>query len=373
METAPRQIGNTHASATHRPATKAGRLRQNGCTGRLLAGSGEYAEIQRPRSAQPARQSPLAAEWSLFIAANVTDRRYAESASLSSGNDVYAPGMPRTAYLGISTRANENRCSPSRLLPLAGMALADAGGSHDMPADVAKSLAARAARRRRRLHRMAACGVPTSDGCDRAGGFPMISGSSLLLRSQGQRRRNIAADGENRPQLVFGPQGEIGVGWTQSHRNRFPATPLQLVARWRQIWSAAQTINDRRCADRPPALSCSTGGSKGLTAVWLDARDKTAAKAKKHDYRGSALYSAFRPASGRFSANRKLADYSCECCRVALALIGRYASCANGAMCFSAASRDHALQRLDGASPLQQVRFRPMADRRLPASWSETA
>lgn len=32
---------------------------------------------------------------------NLTDKRYAESASLSSGNSVYAPGMPRTIYAGL--------------------------------------------------------------------------------------------------------------------------------------------------------------------------------------------------------------------------------------------------------------------------------
>jgi iron complex outermembrane receptor protein len=45
---------------------------------------------------------PLAKQWSAFASLyNVTDRRYAESASLNSGNDVYAAGLPRTFYLGI--------------------------------------------------------------------------------------------------------------------------------------------------------------------------------------------------------------------------------------------------------------------------------
>ena len=45
---------------------------------------------------------PLAKQWSAFASLyNVTDSRYAESASLNSGNDVYAAGLPRTFYLGI--------------------------------------------------------------------------------------------------------------------------------------------------------------------------------------------------------------------------------------------------------------------------------
>jgi outer membrane receptor protein involved in Fe transport len=35
---------------------------------------------------------------------NLLDERYAESASVSSGSDVFAPGLPRTAYAGIEAK-----------------------------------------------------------------------------------------------------------------------------------------------------------------------------------------------------------------------------------------------------------------------------
>ncbi|MFO1381279.1 MAG: TonB-dependent receptor [Chitinivorax sp.] len=106
METAPRQIGNTRLS--YAPAGNKG-----------WQATAEWVHLGSYWLDQANTQKysghdllnlrgnlPLAAEWSLFASLNnVTDRRYAESASLSSGNDVYAPGMPRTAYLGIEYKS----------------------------------------------------------------------------------------------------------------------------------------------------------------------------------------------------------------------------------------------------------------------------
>ena len=95
-----------HPLQLHRPATRAGRLRQKVHFGGYCWIRRIYAEIQRPRSAQPARQSAAGSRMvAVRIAEYVTDRRYAESASLSSGNDDVRTGMPRTAYLGIEYKS----------------------------------------------------------------------------------------------------------------------------------------------------------------------------------------------------------------------------------------------------------------------------
>jgi outer membrane receptor protein involved in Fe transport len=45
---------------------------------------------------------PITSTWSLFANVNnVTDRRYADSASLSSNQPVLSPGLPRAIYAGI--------------------------------------------------------------------------------------------------------------------------------------------------------------------------------------------------------------------------------------------------------------------------------
>ena len=168
----------------------------------------------------------------------------------------------------------------------------------------------------------------------------------------------IAADGENRPQLVFGPQGEIGVGWTQSLPTPFAGHVRFSWSRdGGKSWSAPQNINDDSAAISHRFLALDWS-NKGLQAVWLDARDKAAAKAKKRDYRGAALYGArFDPASGRFGDNRKLADHSCECCRVVIDRDRDGTPLVLWRHVFPGQIRDHALQRLDGSSALQRVSF----------------
>ena len=102
------------------------------------------------------------------------------------------------------------------LLPLlSGVALANSGGGHDMNAMWQKSMA-------RKPLAVGAAFAP--DGrlwrAEVKQGLIELSVSSDLgqqFMPQGKVNTEaeiIAADGENRPQLVFGPKGEIGVGWT---------------------------------------------------------------------------------------------------------------------------------------------------------------
>ena len=246
------------------------------------------------------------------------------------------------------------------VLPLlTGVALADAGGGHDMNAMWQKSMA-------RKPLAVGAAFAP--DGRlwraeIKPGQIELSSSADLGQTFVPQAQLDtgsdvIAADGENRPQLVFGPKGEIGLGWTQSLPQPFSGNARFAWSKdGGKSWSAPQTINDDKSpiSHRFLALDWS---SQGLSAVWLDARDKVAAKAKKRDYRGSALYSArFDTAAGRFGSNLKLADHSCECCRVALAHDPDGTPVALWRHVFEGSVRDHAVLRLDGKSPLRQASF----------------
>lgn len=102
IKTAPRQIGNTRLS--YAPAGKNGWQ----ATAEWVHLGSYWLDDANTRKYSGhdllnlRGNLPVAAEWSAYASLNnVTDRRYAESASLSSGNDVYSPGMPRTIYLGI--------------------------------------------------------------------------------------------------------------------------------------------------------------------------------------------------------------------------------------------------------------------------------
>jgi iron complex outermembrane receptor protein len=102
MPTAPRQIGNTRLS--YAPAGDKG-WRATAEWVHLGSYWLDDANTQKYNGHDLLNlrgNVPLARQWSAFASLyNVTDRRYAESASLNSGNDVYAAGLPRTFYLGI--------------------------------------------------------------------------------------------------------------------------------------------------------------------------------------------------------------------------------------------------------------------------------
>src|SRR5690606_27220036 len=62
-------------------------------------------------------------------------------------------------------------------------------------------------------------------------------------------------------------------------------------------------------------------GQGHVYVVWIDKRDLEAAKEAGTPYEGAALYfSQSKDQGASFTANQKLADYSCECCRIAMDL-----------------------------------------------------
>lgn len=134
----------------------------------------------------------------------------------------------------------------------------------------------------------------------------------------------ILGDGENRPKLVIhklnGMQA-LFFSWT-----RGLAEPMTGDIRFSRslddgkTFSAPITVNDNRDAisHRFEALSVDDEGRVAL--AWLDKRDLSAAQKAGEKYAGAAVYVAESGDGGKtFAANRKLADHSCECCRIALA------------------------------------------------------
>jgi hypothetical protein len=170
---------------------------------------------------------------------------------------------------------------------------------------------------------------------------------------------HIAADGENRPKLAFGPAGEVYVSWTQSL-----GVPFSGHVRFARsldggrTFEAPLTVNDDRApiSHRFDSLVVTADGR--IHFVWLDQRDSAAAQQRGEKFSGISLYytvSTDRGAS--FSANRKLAEHTCECCRTALALDSDGVPVALWRHVFGQNVRDHALLRLDGRSPLTRASF----------------
>lgn len=167
----------------------------------------------------------------------------------------------------------------------------------------------------------------------------------------------IAADGENRPTIAFSTSGEIYVSWTQSLEQAYAGHIRFSRSRdGGRTFSAPITVNDNRdpISHRFQAMTVDPRGNIHL--AWLDRRDQSAAKARGENYAGIAVYHAVSSDQGSsFSANDRIADHSCECCRIALALDTDGTPVIFWRHVFGDNIRDHALQRLDGKSALTRV------------------
>ncbi|HLD09235.1 MAG TPA: sialidase family protein [Methylophilaceae bacterium] len=130
--------------------------------------------------------------------------------------------------------------------------------------------------------------------------------------------QKIGADGEARPKIAIGPEGNIYLTWTEGLKAPFAG----------YIWFA-RSIDGGKSFENPyivhqdraeithrfDALNVAPNGS--ITVTWIDKRDLIAAKAAKKSYDGAAIYYAVSTDKGAsFKPEQKLADSTCECCRI---------------------------------------------------------
>lgn len=167
----------------------------------------------------------------------------------------------------------------------------------------------------------------------------------------------IYNDGENRPKLALGAGGEIYLSWTRKGDTRFSGDiRFSHSLDGGNTFFAPVTINDDALplSHRFEALEVDTTGH--IYLAWLDKRDKEKAIAAGGDYPGSALYYSYSKDRGAsFSRNRKLADHTCECCRIAtttnqqggISLLWRHI--------FKGGVRDHALIRISESTTTSQL------------------
>ncbi|MEI8361775.1 MAG: exo-alpha-sialidase [Betaproteobacteria bacterium] len=157
------------------------------------------------------------------------------------------------------------------------------------------------------------------------GSFVQVDSSSDLGKhfskavSINPRAQNIAADGEARPKIAIGPEGHIYLTWTEALAKPFTG----------YVWFA-RSINGGKTFEAPiivhqdraeithrfDALNVAPNGN--ITVAWVDKRDLISAKTVGKHYDGAAIYFATSSDKGAsFAVEQKLADSSCECCRIA--------------------------------------------------------
>lgn len=154
----------------------------------------------------------------------------------------------------------------------------------------------------------------------------------------------VSADGENRPKIAFGPRNEIYVSWTSPTSAKFTGDiRFTRSLDGGKSWSTPAVIHHDRqlITHRFESLLVDRTGRVWVT--WIDKRDLGLAQAAKRDYAGAAVYYAYSDDRGAtWKGDYKLADNSCECCRIAMTLDSKNRAVAMWRHVFAGSERDHA-------------------------------
>jgi hypothetical protein len=163
----------------------------------------------------------------------------------------------------------------------------------------------------------------------------------------------VAAEGENRPKLAFGPKGEIYVTWTSPTSAKFTGDiRFARSLDGGRTWSAPTVVHHDRQVITHRFESLIVDPKGRLWVAWVDKRDLKIAEEAGRPYRGAAIYYAYSDDRGAtWSADTKLADSSCECCRIALAVDQQGRVAAMWRHVFEPNERDHAFAFLGASKP----------------------
>ncbi len=164
----------------------------------------------------------------------------------------------------------------------------------------------------------------------------------------------ISADGENHPKLLFGSNATVLIAYTRPLPK--PNTGWVRMLRSNdggKTFSKPFTVHadQQDITHRFESIGFDAKGV--LHTIWIDKRDLEGAPklGNKSSYRGAAIYRNVSLDGGAsFGPDTKVADHSCECCRIALAQGGDGVLHAMWRHVFEPDVRDHAFTAL-GPTP----------------------
>ena len=163
-----------------------------------------------------------------------------------------------------------------------------------------------------------------------------------------KRAQKIAAKGEARPKIELGPQGNVYLTWTEGLSKPFAGYVwFARSVDGGQHFEQPKVVHQDRAeiTHRFDALHISPDGT--ITIIWVDKRDLEAAKKGGKEYTGAAIYYAISKDDGAtFQAEKKLADNSCECCRIATATKPDGTVVAMWRHVFDGGERDHMMAEI---------------------------
>jgi hypothetical protein len=160
----------------------------------------------------------------------------------------------------------------------------------------------------------------------------------------------ISADGENRPKLAFGPKGWVVISYSKPLAKLYTGMIRMLRSEdGGRTFSAPFTVHADRQEITHRFESIAFDARGILHTVWVDKRDGELAPklGKKSSYVGAAIYrNESQDGGASFGADLKLADHSCECCRIALTPGSDGAMRAMWRHVFETNTRDHGFAAL---------------------------
>jgi hypothetical protein len=167
----------------------------------------------------------------------------------------------------------------------------------------------------------------------------------------------ISASGETRPKILIAKNGDIYISYTQSLDTPYAGNiRFSRSVDGGKTFSSPITVNDNLdpITHRFEAMGINQRGQ--IYLAWLDKRDAQAAIKKGEKYSGISVYYAMSDNGGKsFQANIKVADHSCECCRVTMAIDNTDTPVIVWRHIFGQNIRDHGMARLESRSKSSQL------------------
>lgn len=166
----------------------------------------------------------------------------------------------------------------------------------------------------------------------------------------------VGGEGELRPKIAFGKNGEIYVTWTQALDKSYAGhIKFSRSLDGGKSFSAPVIVNRNTdpITHRFESLAVADDGT--IYVAWIDKRDLQAAKAAGKKYEGAAIYVAVSGDGGAsFGAEYKVADGSCECCRIGLATEPGGTAVIFWRHVYDGSIRDHAAARIGQRGVLKE-------------------
>ncbi|PCJ22657.1 MAG: hypothetical protein COA96_13795 [SAR86 cluster bacterium] len=157
-------------------------------------------------------------------------------------------------------------------------------------------------------------------------------------------QEDIEHNGENRPKIIV-DDDHIYLSWTQKTSPRFTGKiRFSQSIDAGKTFEAPRTINDDNLFTGHRFESLYLTDSGHLYLTWIDKRDLESSISQGSEYTGAAVYYAVSSDEGKtFSQNYRVANHSCECCRIAIAPQGPENITILWRQIFGVTTRDHAI------------------------------